>query len=59
LPKGPFSHEARINKLSEYRTAIDLDLGRALLKGRKGEEFVTIDIVAAIDREGFWGKSKP
>jgi hypothetical protein len=29
------------------------------LKGRKGSEFMTMDIAAAIEREGFWTKTKP
>lgn len=29
------------------------------LKGKKTAEFVTMDIVAAIDKEGFWNKIKP
>ncbi|MGH7886892.1 MAG: ABC transporter substrate-binding protein [Candidatus Binatia bacterium] len=29
------------------------------LKGKKAAEFVTMDIVAALDKEGFWSKIKP
>ncbi|MGH7887832.1 MAG: 2,3-dihydroxybiphenyl 1,2-dioxygenase, partial [Candidatus Binatia bacterium] len=32
IANGPFPHEAKIHKLSEYRTAIDVDLARALLR---------------------------
>lgn len=32
VAKGPFPHEVRINKLSEYRTEIDVDLAKLLLR---------------------------
>jgi protocatechuate 4,5-dioxygenase beta chain len=32
VAQGPFSHEARIHQLSNYRTTIDVDLARALLR---------------------------
>jgi NitT/TauT family transport system substrate-binding protein len=37
----------------------NLALTMAELKGKKASEFMTVDIVTAIEREGFWSKSKP
>jgi ABC-type nitrate/sulfonate/bicarbonate transport system substrate-binding protein len=53
-PEKPYP---RIDAIQAY--VDNLAPTMAELKGRKGSEFVTMDIAAAIEREGFWGKNKP
>jgi protocatechuate 4,5-dioxygenase beta chain len=45
VAQGPFPHEARVHKLSEYRTDIDQDLARTLLRGglERGVDFAFSD----------------